>query len=139
MAKLPENKRLYQIKDLGIGETAYVSVYALRVDQDEECYLLKDYAIFKKKNDDNAQLKIKRVKNGFIAFILDINYHWGISDDIEYTAGEKSQYLPIIGFGDVLVYEKLSIKELRDALLAAEQVEDYEEASKIRNLLAQKK
>lgn len=139
MAKLPNKKRLYQIKDMQIGETAYVSVYAFRVGSDEECYLLKDYAIFPKKNLNNAQLKIQRIKNGFIAFIFEIDYSWGISDDIEYSPGEKSQYLPIIGFGDVLVYEKLSIKELKDALLAAEQVEDYEEASKIRNLLAQKK
>lgn len=139
MAKLPENKRLYQIKDLNIGETAYVSVYAFRVGPDEECYLLKDHTIYKKKDADSAQLKIKRVRNGFIAFIFDINYCWSISDEIEYIAGEKSQYLPIIGFGDVLEYEKLSIKELEYALLEAERSEDYEEASKIRNLLSEKK
>ncbi len=139
MAKLPDRKRLYQIKDLEIGETAYVSVYAMRVDSDEECYLLKDYAIFPKKNTDNAQLKIKRTKDGFIAFIFEIDYQWGISEDIEYDPSEKSAYLPIIGFGDILEYSKFSDRELRNALLEAERAEDYEEATKIRNILNKKK
>ncbi len=138
MAKLPEKRRLFQVKDIGIGKIAYVSAYAMKVAVDKECYLRTDYTVHTKHSSDTP-LKIQRTINGFIAFIFETDYLWPISDDIDTTVNiEESNYAHVVGFGDKLDYEKLSLKELKEALSSVEDDGDYEEAAKIRDLIQSK-
>jgi len=138
MAKLPTERRMMEIGDLNIGESAYVVPHAMWVQAGGECFIHLDYPIYSEKQG-NAKLKIKRTNYGFIVFIFDTDYLWPQPEVDGYDVIDEKLNAPVIGFGDALNYEKLSIQELETAINEAEEKENFEEAAVLRDVLYKKR
>jgi hypothetical protein len=88
-----------QLKNMSIGQSGYVVCWAMWVDKDGKCFLNEAYSYHEEKGG-TVQLKITRVKAGYIAHIHDLEdpYEWtrqsmpGHSSDLSLCYGE------VVGF-----------------------------------------
>lgn len=102
MAKLPDQfEKKDLVKYMQIGESAYVTPWSMVVDSTGECKL-NTAATFHSRPGGTVSLKVKRVNNGFIAFLFDMkdDYTWEKGDGCGYS---HSGYEPVIGFGESIV------------------------------------
>jgi len=100
MAKLPQDKEENTIGKMKVGETGYTVPGAMWVDQERNCWLNEDYTIHKERGG-TVQLKIERLKEGYIAYINDsnINHKWNPVSSPSYAGSEESKlHGKVIGF-----------------------------------------
>lgn len=129
-AKLPEShEELNTIANMKVGEIGYVVSWAMKVDMNGECYLWTEYTVSKEKAG-TIQLKIKRVEDGFIAYIHDVK-------DTKYRREViKVDVLPVVAFDDTHIPIKDSLEDLQKQLSKALEDEDYNKASIIKNKIS---
>jgi hypothetical protein len=133
MAQFPKSKEEKKLSDLEVGESCYTAPWAMWVRTDGSCFLNENYPAYNAPKG-TAQLKITRVKDGYIAFIYDVDYRWSKSDSHGFCSPDEVCHGPVVAFG-VTSYEQLSVEELEVELQKAVEDENYELASKIRNLI----
>lgn len=108
--KLPnefENTKL--IRNMQIGQVGYVIPQAMWVDVNMDCWLYLDYVVHKTPSGD-IQLKIKRMDNGYIAYLYDMesDYLWQPIPTPEYEGiYTQEPYGYVIGFGSKNIIEKI--------------------------------
>lgn len=125
-ARLPEtHEELNTIANMKVGEVGWVVSWAMKVDMDGECYLWSEYTVSKEKAG-TVQLKIKRVEDGFIAYIHDVK-------DTKYRREViKVDVLPVVAFDDTHIPKKDSLEDLQQQLTQALEDEDYKKAAIIK-------
>lgn len=99
MAKLPQDKEENTIGKMKVGETGYTVPWAMWVDKERNCWLNEDYTIHKGRGG-TVQLKIERLKEGYIAYINDknLNEKWNPTSSPGYCTPEEKLYGKVIGF-----------------------------------------
>lgn len=134
-AIIPRDKLLRTVKDLKLNETGYISPEGMVVKPSLECFIYKKSILIDPKNEClfTEPLKIKRTKEGLIAFVYETKDLWEIytpSDDEELE--ERGMLEEVIGFEEVKLTkeEKLQI-QFNEALKS----ENYMLAKKIKEKL----
>jgi hypothetical protein len=141
--RLPENKREKVISDMEVGEYGFVTPWSMCVDSDMECFMKTNLAVYTKAAG-TVNLKIKRVQDGYIAFIHSNNHEWQVlaSYEIDFSDATIS---PVVGFDETssdsehclseTPFHKLSVEELKLEMEKAASTENFDRATKIRDFL----
>lgn len=131
-AKLPDSHiRKNIIKDMPIGASGYTVPWALRVDMDGECYLNGDFSFYGlSEKCGTICLKIKRVKEGYIAYINDLDDD---NRDYDREVLGDGDFVEVVGFDDNIESKEESLDDLKLQLKSAIDNEDYRKASVIKN------
>ena len=133
-AKMPDSHiQKNAIKYMKPGDIGYTVPWAVKVNQDGDCFIHGDFTISEKGG--TCCLKIKMTKDGVIAYISDLpkDYQNYEKEDIDI---DLQKMIEIVGFDDKSVShdpEDLE-KELQNAL----DIEDYKQAAIIRDKISKK-
>lgn len=133
MQTFPESKRTKQLKDLAVGETCYTLPWGMWVRTDGQCFLNERYPAYEASGG-TAQLKVTRVKEGYVVYIYDVDHKWSKQDEPYYASPEENCYGKVVDFG-ITSYEDLSIEDLQERLQNAIGDENFELAMKIRDII----
>ena len=130
MAKLPIRKIKKRIVDMIAGETGFTVPWAMWIDGDNECFLNEAFSI-EASSGGTVQLKITRVKNGYIAFIHDVDYEWSPKLDHGFVnTDENLCYGKVVGFKlNEADKPKQSVEKLIQQAIAEE---NYELAAELK-------
>lgn len=133
-AKLPDShSRKNAIKDMKIGQVGYTTPWAMKVDLEGNCFLLKDYSVYPEKGG-TVCLRLKRVNKGYIAYIGELEDEDGYDrEDVDHN-----ELVEVIGFNDDIEDVEISLDDLRKQLEDAVRDEDYEKASKLKKEINKK-
>ncbi len=133
MVHFPKSKEEKKLSDLEVREPCFTLPWAMWVRTDGNCFLNENYPAYSA-SEGNARLKITRVKDGYIAYIYDLDYKWSKSDHHGFASPDEVCHGAVVAFG-VTSYKQLSTEELKGELEKAIEDEDYELASRIRDLI----
>lgn len=133
-AKLPDSHlQKNAIKNMKNGDTGYTVPWAIKVNLDGDCFINGDFTIGEEGG--TCCLKVKKVSDGIIAYILDLpnDYKDYEKEEIDHL----SNLIEVIGFDDDIdSYESEDLEsQLKDAL----DKEDYKLAAIIRDKIKSKK
>lgn len=116
-----------------IGQVGYTTPWAMKVDLEGNCFLLKDYSVYPEKGG-TVCLRLKRVNKGYIAYIGELEDEDGYDrEDVDHN-----ELVEVIGFNDDIEDVEISLDDLRKQLEDAVRDEDYEKASKLKKEINKK-
>jgi len=130
-AKMPDSHiQKNAIKNMKPGDVGYTVPWAVKVNQDGDCFINGDFTIGEKGG--TCCLKIKMTKDGVIAYIFDLPE--------DYKSYEKEdlnldKFIEVVGFDDDIYESEDLEKELQNAL----DNEDYKQAAIIRDKISKRK
>lgn len=124
------------IIQMKVGQIGYTVPWALKINYKGECFL-DGYFNVDKKPGGTVQLKIKRVKEGYIAYIHELK-----KEDVSFRKQQPDfifgdNFVEIISFGDEKIEE--TEDDLKAKLDDAIKREDYREAELIKKKLKKNK
>lgn len=134
-AKLPDSHiRKNAIKHMKPGDVGYTVPWAVKVNQDGDCFINGSFTIGEKGG--TSCLKVKMIKNGLIAYISDLPKDYQNYEKEDIDSDSLQELIEIIGFDDTISHTLENLeKELQNAL----DIEDYKQAAIIRDKIAKRK
>lgn len=130
--KIPgTHKRKNSIRQMKVGEVGYTVPWAIKIDEDDECFIDGRFSTSEKGG--TCCLKIKMTKDGVIAYINELPDEY---KNYEYQEFDKTHFLDVVGFDDKNIsINTNSPDELRAQLKQALDDEDYRKAASLRDKL----
>lgn len=130
-----EKKR---IADMEIGEIGFIFPGSLWMDRDNQFHLNEDHEAYPISTP-TRDLKIRKVKNGYVVLINETRHVWAACDIPPFINTEPDLcFGKVVGFNDNTP-DQFRLQVLNQQLQEAVDKEDYEEAAKIRDKIRKEK